>query len=74
MKTISPTTADAVATFLGAPDPARVLSCRDAVMMVRSMVPRCELTDPELADLIVLRAKRKRTSAMNFEVPRLTVQ
>jgi predicted DNA-binding helix-hairpin-helix protein len=61
------TTAEAISALLAASDPGGLLSCQDAVNRIRMMTDRCELTDEELVELVVLEAMRRHVGTIAFD-------
>jgi len=54
--TNSSTVTDAIADFLEGACPGEVLSLAHAVNQIRRIFPQCDLTDLELAEIVVIRA------------------
>jgi hypothetical protein len=61
------TTAEAIEEFLESAPKGWALSLARAVREVRSMIPHCELTDHELADLVAIEAVARGFSVLLFD-------
>ena len=64
------TIADAIADFLEGACPGEVLSLARAVDQIRGTIPRCDLSDVELAEVVAIRAMEMGFVSVMFDLSR----